>query len=59
LPAGLVSRFRHYRNLAKTEERLRALLRDFRFGPVRDLVLGDAETASAQDTAHAALPYVW
>ena len=34
LEAGAVSRFRHYRNLHKTEGRLRRLLRDFRFGPL-------------------------
>ncbi len=40
--AGLKSRFRHYLNLAKTEERFRRLLGDFRFGPIRDAV-GDGE----------------
>jgi polysaccharide deacetylase family protein (PEP-CTERM system associated) len=59
LPAGLVSRFRHYRNLGRTEGRLRALLRDFRFGPVRDLLLPDTTTASDGAAAPAALPYVW
>ena len=34
-----LSRFRHYRNLDKTETRLRRLLRDFRFAPVR-MILG-------------------
>lgn len=34
LEASAVSRFRHYRNLDKTESRLRQLLRDFRFGPL-------------------------
>ena len=34
LQAGVLSRLRHYRNLDKTEARLRALLRDFRFGPL-------------------------
>lgn len=38
LPAGAVARFRHYRNLHRTESRLRALLQDFRFGPIRELV---------------------
>ena len=32
LPAGALGRFRHYRNLHKTESRLRALMRDFQFG---------------------------
>jgi polysaccharide deacetylase family protein (PEP-CTERM system associated) len=34
LPASALGRFRHYRNLHKTESRLRALMRDFRFGPL-------------------------
>jgi polysaccharide deacetylase family protein (PEP-CTERM system associated) len=38
LAAGAVSKFRHYRNLQKTEGRLRRLLRDFRFGPLGTLV---------------------
>lgn len=32
--AGLKSRFRHYFNLRKTEERFRRLLKDFRFQPL-------------------------
>ena len=36
--AGLVSRFRHYRNLDKTEPRLRRLLREFRFSTVGRLL---------------------
>lgn len=34
----LVSRFRHYLNLDKTERRLQQLLGDFQFGPIRDAV---------------------
>jgi hypothetical protein len=34
--AGLLSRVRHYTNLEKCEERLRMLLREFRFGTARD-----------------------
>lgn len=34
----LLSRFRHYLNLKKTEERLTALLNDFTFGPLREVV---------------------
>jgi polysaccharide deacetylase family protein (PEP-CTERM system associated) len=34
----LRSRLRHYWNLRKTEERLRQLLQDFRFGPICDTV---------------------
>lgn len=35
----LLSRFRHYVNLHKTEERLRRLLRDFAFAPIRDVIV--------------------
>jgi polysaccharide deacetylase family protein (PEP-CTERM system associated) len=38
LPASVVSRFRHYRNLHKTEERLRRLLTDFSFAPLGDVL---------------------
>lgn len=34
LQAGWLSRFRHYTNLERTEDRLRQLLRDFRFGTI-------------------------
>ena len=37
LSAGLLSRFRHYRNLHKTEPRLRRLLQDFRFTSISGL----------------------
>ena len=36
VPASLLSRFRHYTNLGKCEERLKRLLDDFQFGTVRD-----------------------
>ncbi len=42
LPASWLSRFRHYRNLDRTEARLRRLLADFRFAPLRH-VLAEAE----------------
>jgi polysaccharide deacetylase family protein (PEP-CTERM system associated) len=35
LPAGWLGRFRHYRNLQAAEPRLRRLLVDFSFGPLR------------------------
>jgi len=38
LKAGAVSRFRHYRNLHKTEGRLRQLMRDFQFGPIASVL---------------------
>lgn len=44
----LLSRVRHYLNLGRTEDRLRCLLEDFRFGPIRDTVetvrMGNRET---------------
>ena len=39
LQAPLLSRFRHYHNLAQTEPRLRRLLSEFRFAPIRDVFL--------------------
>ncbi len=38
LPAGVTSRFRHYRNLRQTEPRLRRLLGEFAFAPVRTVL---------------------
>ena len=38
LPATLLSRFRHYRNLKETEPRLRRLLSEFEFGPALSLL---------------------
>lgn len=38
LEAPLLSRFRHYRNLRRTEPRLRRLLSEFRFAPIRDVI---------------------
>lgn len=58
LPGRLLSQFRHYRNLHQTEGRLRALLGDFRFAPVRD-VLNPPAMVSAVDNLEPALPYVW
>lgn len=42
LPVNALGRFRHYRNLHKTEARLRALMRDFRFGPLNGVLSGCA-----------------
>jgi polysaccharide deacetylase family protein (PEP-CTERM system associated) len=58
LKAGLLSRFRHYRNLEHTEDRLRQLLTDFRFGPVSELLAGVSQPVSTTMPA-LALPYVW
>jgi len=38
LPASRLGRFRHYRNLGKVEPRLRRLLADFSFGPLRHVL---------------------
>jgi polysaccharide deacetylase family protein (PEP-CTERM system associated) len=59
LPVGLVGRFRHYRNLDRTEDRLRQLLVDFRFGPVRQLIVPRGDARTRTQGAATALPYVW
>jgi len=58
LSAGRLSRFRHYRNLEKTEDRLRALLREFRFSTMMSLLHGQIREMRA-DVGAASLPYVW
>lgn len=58
LPAGLLTRFRHYRNLQETEGRLRRLIADFDFGPVRT-VLRQVFSAEASAPHGAPLPYLW
>lgn len=58
LQAGLVSRFRHYRNLGETETRLRMLLRDFRFGPLWDMLKLPTVMAEMPPAARP-LPYLW
>jgi polysaccharide deacetylase family protein (PEP-CTERM system associated) len=40
IEAGVLSRFRHYVNLHKSEPRLEQLLREFPFAPVRDVLHG-------------------
>lgn len=47
LPAGALSRFRHYRNLDQTEGRLRALLSRFRYGTISEVLAGLPQTAVA------------
>jgi polysaccharide deacetylase family protein (PEP-CTERM system associated) len=58
LPAKRLGRFRHYRNLAKTEERLRQLLKDFRFDAVDTLVASLWDHA-ADEAPVLPLPYAW
>jgi polysaccharide deacetylase family protein (PEP-CTERM system associated) len=58
LAAGWLGRFRHYRNLDKTQDRLRRLLRDFRFSPIQAL-LRVQPTLAPGAVASPALPYLW
>jgi polysaccharide deacetylase family protein (PEP-CTERM system associated) len=58
LPCSMLSRVRHYRNLHQTEPRLRRLLKEFRWGPMRNL-LPSLAPQHVHDGAGAALPYVW
>jgi polysaccharide deacetylase family protein (PEP-CTERM system associated) len=46
-----LSRLRHYRNLARTEDRLRRLLQDFRFGTARELVRFEADKSPVPSAA--------
>jgi polysaccharide deacetylase family protein (PEP-CTERM system associated) len=58
LRAGLLGSFRHYRNLHRTEARLRQLLADFRFAPLSSVLrscIGPQPLASPVW----ALPYLW
>jgi len=59
LQAGWLGRFRHYRNLAKTEGRLRTLLTDFTFGTVGALLSTRAQVTSTGQLVPLALPYLW
>ncbi len=58
LKAGRLGRFRHYRNLDKTEARLRRLVREFKFAPLSAVLTRTADAVEPA-TAAAALPYVW
>jgi polysaccharide deacetylase family protein (PEP-CTERM system associated) len=58
LPAGLVSRFRHYRNLHETEPRLRRLLQDFSWTSLSKVLDADGQSANAATSTHP-LPYLW
>ena len=59
LNASRLSRFRHYCNLAKTEDRLRALVREFRFSTMMSLVEPQIGAAAVETAAATPLPYVW
>jgi hypothetical protein len=58
LNAGAIGRFRHYRNLSKTESRLRTLLADFQFGPLYSVLRVSTEGAEMASVARP-LPYMW
>ena len=51
LPVGRRAHLRHTLNMRSTESRLRRLLRDFRFGPVRDVLSASGALASAGGVA--------
>ena len=59
LQVGRISRFRHYRNLDRTEERLRQLLTDFRFDAIDTVVSMVRRNLSYDPAATPALPYSW
>jgi polysaccharide deacetylase family protein (PEP-CTERM system associated) len=59
LSAGWLGRFRHYRNLDKTDHRLRALLSEFRFGPIESILRPRAHLTPSGQVVPLALPYVW
>jgi polysaccharide deacetylase family protein (PEP-CTERM system associated) len=58
LPASMLSRFRHYCNLSRTESRLLALLRDFKFSTMVG-VLRNSGFDLAGPSPQPPLPYVW
>ena len=59
LPAGRMGRVRHYRNLEKTESRLRRLLADFKFDTVQSIVDGLRRSVPRPEGAAMPLPYAW
>jgi hypothetical protein len=59
LRAGTLGRFRHYRNLHKTEARLRQLLTDFRFDSLERLLSDAHVTIHETNRAAQPLPYAW
>jgi polysaccharide deacetylase family protein (PEP-CTERM system associated) len=59
LSAGLLGRFRHYRNLDQTEERLKQLLADFKFDTVASVAADVSPQSTASAAAAVSLPYAW
>jgi polysaccharide deacetylase family protein (PEP-CTERM system associated) len=58
LRAPVLSRFRHYFNLGRTEARLRTLIRDFNFSTMIALLDKQVHAARA-DNSTGPLPYIW
>jgi polysaccharide deacetylase family protein (PEP-CTERM system associated) len=58
LQAGRLGQFRHYRNLERTEDRLRQLLTDFRFDAIEPLVRR-LRLAVSDVSMALPLPYFW
>jgi hypothetical protein len=59
LPSGRLGRFRHYRNLGRTEDRLRQLLTDFRFDTVGAIAASTRVAVPDVKPDGYALPYSW
>ena len=59
LPAGVLGRIRHYRNLGETEARLRQLISDFAFAPLKTVLSGSIERVPDSARLSDALPYLW
>ncbi len=59
LAAGRLGTFRHYRNLALTESRLRQLLSDFKFGTMQALLRDTQAPIDANQAQSLPLPYCW
>lgn len=59
LQAGRLSRFRHYRNLEQTEDRLRQLLSDFQFDTMDRIVSDVRVTIHREERSALPLPYSW
>ncbi len=58
LRAPVLSRFRHYFNLGRTEARLRTLIRDFNFSTMIALLDKQVHAARAENST-GPLPYIW
>ena len=59
LAAGWLGRFRHYRHLEDTENRLRQLLTDFRFDTIESMVSQFKHSTAETNAASYPLPYAW